>query len=177
MTRAPTDQQTLARLRAAHAKVPAGWTYEYDEARAFLTARDPVDGSPDRLAEFITVDLDAAQYVAAAHFHIGFLLGLVDRAASKVRDLQAKLDAGEAGEKPAKDYGAQCAIACGKRAFQKFLAERHGLGEMTQAAAGQCVRNALGIKSRSLLNSDPTAMEAWRTMDREFTDWLKQPQN
>ncbi|MGE0425291.1 MAG: hypothetical protein AB7O88_23735 [Reyranellaceae bacterium] len=86
----------------------------------------------------------------------------------------APVDAYDGAPGEARDYAAQCAIACGKPGFRLFLAQRHGLERpLTEERATQKVRSLLGITSRRELNGDGRAAQAWRKLAREFEQWRR----
>jgi hypothetical protein len=61
----------------------------------------------------------------------------------------------------------QAWIRCEELAFQRFL------GAHSSEEAAENVRNSCGIGSRSGLNDNPRAAEAWRDLDRSYQAWLK----
>ena len=100
----------------------------------------------------------------------------VPKAAGAPVALSQGEEAGSVPEAPdtrqeGKNYAAEAAIKCGEPAFRRFLAERHGLVQDNDDAAAACLRAALGIASRKLLNTDPEAAARWREMRRAFENW------
>jgi hypothetical protein len=69
----------------------------------------------------------------------------------------------------------QAGIRCNEPAFQRFMrevydSEAHGDDDVDAANA---VRHICGVDSRSGLNDNPEAAEAWRDLDRSYQAWLK----
>lgn len=90
----------------------------------------------------------------------------------EIRQLRAALE--EKGGKPAKDYAAECAMKCAEPAFQRFLAERHGLPMPTDKdKAGTRVKFVLRVESRKALNENPAAASLWRDMVKNFEAWRR----
>jgi hypothetical protein len=70
----------------------------------------------------------------------------------------------------------QAALACDREAFRRFLSETWPEGSIETAAdAAQYVRDYCRVKSRSHLESDGLAGDAWITLYQDFEDWLRAP--
>ena len=82
------DAARLANIRDLHKAIsPADWNLSFDDAGALVDARGRAG---ERIAilrfEAISSD-DERRFVADAYLMVGFLLGLVDRATQRVREL------------------------------------------------------------------------------------------
>jgi hypothetical protein len=119
---------------------------------------------------------DLIGVLASALDDLGFLIGLVDRAADRVRALAAAKAAPLSVEDlQSRNLARQAAIACQQdRALQALLArevpviEGRDLDALPPGdAAAERLRAALNIASRATLNTDPDAARRWlRLRDR-----------
>lgn len=174
----PPDAERLRKVRAAHAAIaPARWTRAHDETGALIEA-EAASGERFVLARFEAASVAEVIFMADAPDHVGFLLGLLDKAFAAIRELKAgqafdEARDGQAARDP-KDFAAECAIKCTERRFQQFLAERHGLAPpLDTERAAQKVRSILGVTSRAELNEDGKAAQAWKALRASFGAWLK----
>jgi len=171
------DAERLRKVRAAHAAIaPARWTRAHDENGALIEA-ESASGERFVLARFEAASDAEVIFMADAPDHVDFLLRLLDKAFAAIRELKAGQAFDEArdgqGRDP-KDFAAECAIKCGERRFQQFLAERHGLEPpLDTERAAQKVRSILGVTSRAELNEDGKAAQAWKALRASFGAWLK----
>ena len=183
-----TEAETLNAIRQRIEDAPKDWCIEYNGETVELKATPPeLFGSAvatrEPLATMKAHDFEAVQLLGNAQTDMVFLLGLVDRAASKVRALTQALDekdvripdtpgAMQPQTKP-KDYAAECAMKCKEPAFKKFLKEEHGLDNATDTNTAAHVRAMLRVASRNQLNTDPAAAKLWRKLVKEFEGWQK----
>lgn len=173
---APSDSARLARIRDQFRGVaPAQWSRVYDGAGCFVEARGEM-GERSAIARFdAAASEDEIALICEAPDHIGFLLGLLDRAIARLRPPPARPDSrGEAMAENAKNFAAECAIKCGEPAFRVFLEDRHGLERpLTDERVAQKVRGLLGVVSRRDLNDSERAAEAWRRLRGEYDAWRR----
>ncbi len=182
------DGKRLARIRALHAAIaPGRHALAFDGEGALLIADGP-KGEKFEIVRFLPVaSSDERDFLAGAAEAVGFLLGLVDRAARKVRELAPETAAdgqgadspgGEAGGETATrrqaNYAAEAAIKCTEPAFKAFLMERHELERpATDERTAQRLRTLLGVTSRAELNSDADAAARWKALRGAFEAWKR----
>jgi len=170
-----TDAARLAQIRASHAAIAPGmWSRAVDgEGREFVEAR----GDMGELLPVLTFHPGAStaerDFVTEAPEAIGFLLGLVERAARKVRALSGQAEP-ETRAKAGKDYAAEAAMKCAEPSFKRFLMEKHGLeSPATDERVAQKVRSLCGVSSRRALNENGKAADRWTNLRRAFDAWRR----
>lgn len=190
-----TEGQRLAEIRHGLAAIsPGRWSLAQDGDSFLVMADSEMDGGRIELCRLGPLASDAERdFLAGAPEAVFFLLGLVDRAAAKVRALRVAQGAGSGGDepvepreagapdnpswwhaKPQKDYAAQAAMLCARRGFQKFLVERKGLREpASEDGAAARVRTLCGVVSRRDLNGDERAKKAWRALLGDYETWRR----
>lgn len=124
---------------------------------------------------------DDVEFAANAPTDIAFLVGLLDRAIARIRDLTRSIEAREAaspdtGEKPgaSKNYAAEAAIKLGNPLFREFLAgHEYGQaiedGDDAHVTADLRLKAICKITSKNELNG--IAAPAWRELRRQFGAW------
>lgn len=157
----------LAAIRRRHFAAPTDWSRRETSDGSMLYARIIPPEPPIGLVQF-TGDCgdETIELLLYAHEDEGFLLELLDEAFRVIRQLRGKQ------QKP-KDYAAECAMKCGEPAFQRFLAEMHGLDRQNKDSAASRVRSILMIESRTEINTNPAAAEGWIKLRDQFNDWMK----
>lgn len=162
------DRARLEQIRADLAALPSSaWELSAEGAAIFLEGRDASDGSRVRLANFPEARVEEYVLVAGAPAAIGFLLGLVDRAAAELHRAR------RAGFISRKDFAAEAAMKCGERAFRNFLAQEAGEAILDRDTAAAALRRILAITSRAELSEDDDAAERWRALRSRFIEWQK----
>lgn len=161
-----------ARIRAIRADIdavaPGIWSRAADGDGELLLAAGPM-GEIWTVARIDAGASDAeVRLVAGAVENARFLLGLVDRAIAKltpaVRDERP----------PAKNLAAEAAMKCQEPAFKAFLEAEHGLERpLTDDRCAQKVRTLCGVTSRSELNEQGRAADAWQQLRRDFDAWKR----
>jgi hypothetical protein len=102
---------------------------------------------------------------------VGFLLEFAARAIRHARG-SAQPQRHSKPSKPSRDFAAECAMKCAEPSFRAYLTEKHKLpADPTDDDVKVCVREALGISSRSKLNTDPDAADRWFKMRAAFQLW------
>ena len=171
-----TEAQQLALVRERLQAIGnCQWAVVREKGGRFLEAR-MISGQFLRIADFDPGATDAeVTFIEHAPQMVKLLAELVARAAAKVREQAAEIvvlkDELAALRTGPKDYTTEAAMRCAEPRFRKFLAERHGLARDDEEAAAACLRAALGIASRKVLNTDPEAAARWRAMRRAFEAW------
>lgn len=132
--------------------------------------------APAILARFaVDAASDEAEALAAMPDDMAFVLGLLDRAFKKVREMRAAgapaATSGDAArEAKAKDYAAEAAMKCQNEAFQKFL------GAADAGEADRLAKHRAGYASKRDLNTDVNAANRWRALVHEFDMWMRGPE-
>jgi hypothetical protein len=192
------------RLRAIEARMGDGCTLtlvvEKDRSLT-LEGVEPATRESGRIAAFDRhVGHGLAEFLARAHDDIWFLVGLVRRAADRIKrlereigwyrnklemagqpsappaDLHAQRDASQSSHQTIPDdnrhrnYAAEAAMKC-EAAFQQFLSELMEKPCPNAGAAADMLRWALSITSRKHLNSDEAAATRWRDLRARFEAW------
>lgn len=170
------DGRRLRAIRERLSRLPAGeWLLAYEGGEAAVVREDAA-ARMQRVAVFTAeTAIDEQAVIADAAGDLRFLVGLVDRAAAKLRSLVGpEPDAPPA--RKAKDYAAEAAMFCQRADFQRFLgglianddtpAAGVAIGDVDRAA--QRLRTVLGIGSRRALNTDRDAAERWRRLKDDF---------
>jgi len=127
---------------------------------------------------------DEITLVSEALDTLTFLLPLIARASSRIRDqdaviaqLRAELAARHAApdetrdHKP-KDYSAQASMLLTKPKFQLFLSEKSD-GEVieTKEAADLALKALLAIDSKKQINAEEGARQRWLDLRAEYSAW------
>ncbi len=73
------------------------------------------------------------------------------------------------------NYVSQAAVLCKDKKFQDFLKENNLIFEATQTAAEQAVRDICHVESRSMLNSNESARNAFIELVNQFEEWKHGP--
>lgn len=181
------EARQLAEIRNAHVAIaPGDWSRACDPDGEFIEARGAM-GKLVPVARFHAgATMAEMQFIVDAPRHVGFLLGLVDRAIARLKRQQAAdrpppersgapaQASGEAASGRERNYSAEAAIKCGEPAFKAWLEEAHGLERpLTDDRCAQKLRSLLGVTSRAELNNDAAAAERWRRLRDEFQTWRK----
>lgn len=186
MSGAASDAVRLKKLRLLVECADCTEVFMVGEPEGMGLALKRCDGGLVTVARFTvaasSTDMDLCADAVAA---LPFLIGLIDRAADKVRDLQAgpppapsgdssreKLKGG--ADNDPKNFAAEAAIKCSEPAFKRFLMDCHGLeSPATDEAAAGKLRHILGITSRAELNDDALAAARWKELKAAFKAWRK----
>jgi hypothetical protein len=174
-----TDAERLRRIRdKLDALDGAEWQLGYLGERRFVTSDGGGAGHGGEIAEATKICTDAEfEFMAGAPGTIRFLLGLIDRAKSRIRALEAK-----AGEARSKDYPAEAAMKLQSETFRDFLArlpEVAGLEvpDDPVLAADTRLKAVLSILSKREFGTDERAALKWRGLVRDFDFSLRHGQN
>lgn len=75
-------------------------------------------------------------------------------------------------------YAQQAGMRCNEEAFQKFIGVDFKLDgpPAPPGRAASLVRFKCGVKSRSELDSNPTAAVKWQALDADYQTWLRYPE-
>ena len=183
----------LRAVRARHAAVlSADWRRAHDGVSDMLEVRAEM-GERHRILRFDdAADTAEMDFLAESHGDVGFLLELVDRAATTVlalrrdQDRQAQDRQGEGGARQGsagpvaderKNYAAEAAMKCGESGFKVFLEQCHGLERpLTDERTAQKLRSLLGVTSRRELNSNDAAAARWKKLRRVYETWRRAQQ-
>lgn len=71
--------------------------------------------------------------------------------------------------------GSQAALTCKREAFWKFLEEQRDIVCRSEEEAAEYVREFCDIKSRSEIETNPTARNRWHLLYSAFDAWMKVP--
>ncbi len=192
-----SEAARLHRIRDLPAAIaPGDWSLVAVGDETFVSARTG-GGQLLEIAQLHPGASDAERdFILAAPDAVGFLLGLVDRASRRIREMKGdpasraegapagrgdgrdarsglppSADSGEPGRK---DYAAEAAMLCGKPAFGVFLEERHGLERpLTPDRVTSRLRSVLGVTSRRELNDGGEAARRWKALRADFEAWRK----
>ncbi len=170
-----TDSERLASIRDRLAAIaPARWALAHDADGAFVEAHGPM-GELLPVARFHPgASTDEMAFCAEAPETVTWLVGLVDRATRRIRELTGQASTAGKPAKPDKDYAAEAAMKCAEPAFKRFLAERHGLDSpATDERVAQHLRGILGVTSRRELNHADAAASRWVQLRGEFEAWRR----
>ncbi|WP_404862101.1 hypothetical protein [Georhizobium sp. MAB10] len=195
------------RLRAIEARMGDGCTLtlvvEKDRSLA-LEGVEPATSESGRIAVLDRhVGHGLAEFLARAHDDIWFLVGLVRRAAGRIKrlereigwyrkalelaglpstppaDLHAPRDASQSSHQTIPDdnrhrnYAAEASMKCDEPAFRQFLCELMEKPCPNAGAAAELLRWALSITSRKHLNTDEAAAARWRDLRARFEAWRR----
>jgi hypothetical protein len=161
-----SDKDRLALARSRLAGVSKNWIIVAD-SNGFRVEVDAADGPEEIMTFAETASYDDREFILNAASDVRFLLGLVDRSITRVRELKAKLP-----ELP--DYAAQSAMLCADPAFKKYMAVKHGLeAPLTDDRVATRLRSILSISSRSDLNTSDPAAERWKALVSSFENWKR----
>lgn len=64
----------------------------------------------------------------------------------------------------------QAGIRCSDNEFREFLYIKHGLRNLDEDSAADCIRRICGVSSRRELNEDQRKRVLWHQLDREFLE-------
>jgi hypothetical protein len=64
-------------------------------------------------------------------------------------------------------------MKCDDPLFKTYLAKRHGADISDRERVAARLRSVLAIKSRSELNTDPSAAERWKSLRADFDAWRR----
>lgn len=154
------------------------WTLGADGTESTqLYARDGAGGMVAIAGFSALATMDEMQLAAGAPDDFRFLLGLVNRAYDRVRQLEralAETTGGGAEDRQRKDFAAEAAMKCAEPAFKRFLMEKHGFeSPATDERAAQKLRSLCGVTSRRELNAGGQAEAAWKALRGEFDAWRR----
>ena len=195
------DAARLAEIRGSlEAIEPGVWTRAADGEGEFVEARGEM-GELLPVARFHPgATREEMEFVVGAPAAVRFLIGLVDRARARMREIDAGASGvvrqahheghrgrsagsgagstgsshGELVEPRTKDFAAEASMNCKKPAFKLFLHERHGLEKpLTTERAAQKLRSLLGVASRRELNAGGDALARWRQVRADFREWRR----
>jgi hypothetical protein len=170
------SQAETARLAAIRARVSEASTdWQLASTGTQLTAVVVANTPPAPIAELTVdcgyVDRDFLRY---AHEDILFLLGLLRRAADKIRKLTPEDKRQEEQAKASGNFSAECAMKCDDQAFRRFLLEKKAAKDVTDSTrVASHVRYLLKIDSRSEINHSAEARNRWLDLRAEFEAWMK----
>jgi hypothetical protein len=170
-----TDADRLRQIRQkVDALAKAEWQLGYFGEKRFVTTDGGVFGSGGEILSALDACSDEEfEFAAAAPSMVRFLLGLVDRARMKIREVEAA-----ASEAPAKNYAAQAALKAREEPFQRFLASIPELSRVPVPddpveAADRRLKLMVGVKSKRELNQDERAAHRWRGLQRDYAFWVR----
>jgi hypothetical protein len=164
------EVQRLSLVRARYRSVPASPVRADDGDGAHLDAVAAYGRDPERILSFSDgAPLAYKTFFTDAYDDVGFLLTMFDRARADNRSLREYLTK----ERP--DLAKDCARHCDDPMFRKFLSEVHDLDVADRERVAVGVRKMLDIKSRSDLNTNPMAAEAWINLRASFNAWRTMP--
>ena len=109
---------------------------------------------------------DEVRLISNALPHLLMFLGLLDRAADRIRSL----DTGSS-----KNFAAQASMLLSNGAFQRFLCERTGEPVNDKDSADRALKGELKISSKKQINAEPVAREAFLALRAEFEAWKGAP--
>ena len=167
------------KARQAVAMASPEWSRLFDlhKKRPQVAAKDPITGEFSPIA---TIErrcpVDDEEILFHARDYLEASVTVAEAAFKTIRDMKqtiADLESRLASKARAKDYATQCAIACQKPAFRRFLATVHGADTSDRTRTETRVRSMLSIKSRAELNTDQKAADSWLKLHREFLKWEK----
>ena len=174
---ADAERSKLRRIRDTAALARAAYTTFFNTT----TRRTEVFYADDRGADARPIailqadcDYDDRELLVHSAEWIAFLLSLVDRAASRVRALEAELRRLRGEPEPAtkqKSVAKWCSITCSKPAFKRWLHDVHQVDTSDQERINARVRSMLSIQSRAELDTDPEAARRWKDMWSRFKTW------
>jgi hypothetical protein len=166
-----TDRERLAAIRSRHADASTNWQLGAGGTEIFAVV---VKGTAPVAVIELTNDCGYVDrdFMLHAHDDTGFLLGLVQRAADKIRREQ-KPEERRLEQAHAKgNYAAECAMLCADQAFRRFLLEMKGAPDVSDNLRVESfVRRLLGVDSRSELNNSAEARNRWFDLRAEFAAW------
>lgn len=70
-------------------------------------------------------------------------------------------------------HAMQAGIRCSEPAFWAFVREEYKFSVDNEDGAAKFVRSYCGVKSRSEINLDPLAAQAWQRLESKYQAWLK----
>jgi hypothetical protein len=118
---------------------------------------------------------DEIRLIAGGVRNLCMSLDLIQRAAARVRQLEGQMQQlqQQLVDKP-KDYAANAAILCQGELFHRFL-EIKSDGEIIadRQAADARMKDLLAIKSKTEINKDERAREAFLSLRAEFNAWKR----
>lgn len=113
---------------------------------------------------------NAPLYLRAAVFIAEGALAEIDRLKDQIEQMEKRA----ARRRQADDLARDCALACQRGDFARYLREKHGLEDIADAErVSSRVRSMLAISSRTELNTDPAAADRWRKLKSDFEAWRK----
>lgn len=151
-----------------HAVAPGVWSRAADGDGELVLAGGPM-GEIWTVARIDAGATDAeVRLLVGAVDNVRFLLALVDRAIAKLTPKP------EPAIAPEKNFAAECAMKCAEPAFKAYLEAEHGLERpLTDDRVAQKVRSLCGVTSRSELNAQGWAADAWQQLRRDFDAWKR----
>lgn len=175
------EQEQLIEIKAVVASLPREFSLGADLGATCLLA-PALDGNGHDIVARLEPALTFQQQQAiqrAPQFY-RFLLGLLERAKPRVRDLEQELNAyrppplPEGSERKPPNYAAEVAMKCESVAFRRYLREVHELPDTADAERiNTRVRTLLKIQSRAELNTDPDAAARWQSLKKDFDRWMR----
>lgn len=149
------------------------WVFD-SQGRDFHLWTKRFTGEQDHICTIHAAALDdERRLICCALPHIVLFLGLLDRAAAKVRALEAELGRWQAETRKG-DYTTQAAMLLSDRAFQRFLDGKGCGAPVTDAASADTrLKFVLNIESKKQFNTDERAKAAWRRLASEFEAWKR----
>ncbi|MBW8640406.1 hypothetical protein K1W69_24655 [Hoeflea sp. WL0058] len=167
------DAKRLARLRAQADALPSELAMAYSDGLLLIEWTDPATKKPEILASFLpSAPSDLVEQLAAAPETIRFLLNLIDRATTKIRDLQGRQQDQLRKLRPNGNYAANCAIVCDDPLFREYMELWHGLERDADRdwLVGK-LHKVLEISSRRELNTNPAAAARWLDLLHAYNGW------
>ena len=168
------EKAKLERIRGLVDRLKGSEWQVGSEGEGMILAAAGADGSNVIIARFTGhADPDEMDLAAGALDYCRFLLGLIDRASDRIRQLVGKPEQAPAARRE-KDHAAEAAMLCQRGDFKRFLMDRHGLeSPATDERTAQRLRSVLGVTSRAEINQSDTVRERWLALRADFHAWKR----
>lgn len=170
------DRKFIERVRGLHADASVDWAERIEGDDHFLDARlIPQAPRSVVLAFDLYADPRDIAFLTVAHRAVGVLLRARDEAIDYFRRQNPKpeavTDEQQEEEKPF-SFAQNCAIYCGKRWFQRYMFEVHGLEHAHDATRMRTkIHSLLAISSRTELDADEAARDRWQSLRAHAKAW------
>lgn len=168
------ERQKLLRLRGIATQLEGDvWAVEPADGRTRIISKRST-GERELLC---TIHADVLPHehalISGVFDLLPFFLGLQDRAAAKVRELQAALSDKAKAERRG-DFAAQAAILCQKISFHRFLETKGAGGAIaSEQAADTRLKGLLAIDSKKQLNDDADALARFKALRADYDLWMR----
>ncbi|MCS0463042.1 MULTISPECIES: hypothetical protein [Rhizobium] len=165
------DAKRLSAIRARHAEASTNW--QLGSTGTELIAVIGPNTQPVPVAQLTVecgyVDRD---FLLHAHDDLRFLLGLLQDAFAEIRRWKPRRQLRAEYARKNANYAAECAMRSNDQMFRRFLLEKKGATEVSDAVrVDSHVRYLLKIDSRNELNTDAGARNRWLELRAEFDAW------